>query len=105
MQNVYVHQSENNILSLLMEMCSEIASLKTGVVDFKKEIMELKITASDYYSKRQFINLMEEVVVVKLEAQKQHGLDIVADELKDTQKLPFNEIKYLHASDDLVQQI
>lgn len=55
MQNVYVHQSENNIFSLLME----IASLKTGFVDLKKEIKELKITASDYYSKRQFINLTE----------------------------------------------
>ncbi|XP_058976189.1 uncharacterized protein LOC131801435 [Musca domestica] len=98
-QNVYTTQPENSVLNLLMEMRAEIASLKNEVTDLKKEIKDMKET-----TKRQFVKLTEEVVTVKLEARKQHGLDMVIDELNDTHKFPFNEVKDLQAFDVLVQQ-
>ena len=48
---------------------------------------------------KNFLKLTEK----KLEARKQHGENLIVDELNDTQKLPFDNINDLNNFDSLVQ--
>lgn len=83
----------------MLELRNEISSLKTEVIDLKKEVKELKEE-----NKRSLIKLTEEVIAVKLEGRKHHGDNIILDEFKEAQNLPFNVINDLNIFDALVQE-